>query len=118
MSPAAGTGDGAPAAASAAGGDIDTAVPVAISTLTRTKYVAPRYPRSAERRKLSGWVDMVFTVQVDGTVAAIEVRDSEPGDTFVNAAIKAVEQWEFEPIIENDRYVEKRTGLRMMFALE
>ena len=113
MNPAAGSGDIAAAADAA-----DTAVPVAISTLTQTRYVAPRYPRSAERRSLSGWVDMVFTVQVNGSVAAIEVRDSEPGEVFVNAAVKAVEQWEFEPIIENDRYVEKRAGLRMLFTLE
>ena len=111
MNPAAGSGGIAADAA-------DTAVPVAISTLTQTRYVAPRYPRSAERRNLSGWVDMVFTVQVNGSVAAIEVRDSEPGEVFVNAAVKAVEQWEFEPIIENDRYVEKRAGLRMLFTLE
>ena len=113
MNPAAAGGDLA-----AAAGAADTAVPVAISTLTQTKYVAPRYPRSAERRKLSGWVDMVFTVQVNGSVAAIEVRDSEPGEVFVNAAVKAVEQWEFEPVIENDRYVEKRAGLRILFTLE
>ena len=113
MNPAAASGDIAAAADAA-----DTAVPVAISTLTQTRYVAPRYPRSAERRRLSGWVDMVFTVQVNGSVAAIEVRDSEPGEVFVNAAVKAVEQWEFEPIIENDRYVEKRAGLRMLFTLE
>ena len=113
MNPAAAGGDLA-----AAAGAADTAVPVAISTLTRTKYVAPRYPRSAERRKLSGWVDMVFKVQVNGRVAAIEVRDSEPGEVFVNAAVKAVEQWEFEPVIENDRYVEKRAGLRILFTLE
>ena len=92
--------------------------PVAISSLTRTKYVAPKYPRAAERRSVSGWVDVVFTVQVDGTVANIEIRDSEPGDVFVNAAIKAVEKWEFEPVIENDRYVEKQAGVRMMFAIE
>ncbi|MEO1245121.1 MAG: TonB family protein [Pseudomonadota bacterium] len=104
-------------AAAAAGGSLDE-VPVAISSLTRTKYVAPKYPRAAERRSLSGWVDVVFTVQVDGTVADIQIRESEPGDVFVNSAIKAVEKWEFEPVIENDRYVEKQAGVRMMFAIE
>jgi TonB family protein len=92
--------------------------PVPISTLTRTKYVAPRYPRAAERRSLSGWVDVVFTVRIDGSVGDIEVRESEPGDVFVNAAIKAVEKWEFEPVVENDRYVEKQAGVRLMFAIE
>ncbi len=92
--------------------------PIAVSSLNRIRYVAPKYPRSAQRRNLSGWVDIVFTVSRDGTVAAIEVRSSEPGDTFVNAAVKAVEKWEFEPVVENGVAVEKRAGVRMMFALE
>ncbi len=93
-------------------------VRVGISSLNRTKYVAPKYPRSAERRSLSGWVDVVFTVTRDGKVKDIVVRDSKPGDTFVNAATRAVERWEFEPIIENGATVERRTGVRMMFAVE
>ena len=92
--------------------------PVAASTLTRTKYVAPRYPRSAERRNVAGWVDVVFTVAVDGTVKDIEIIDSQPGDTFVKSATRAVERWEFEPVVENGRIVEKRAGVRMMFALQ
>jgi TonB family protein len=89
-----------------------------ISALKRTKYVAPKYPRSAQRRNVSGWVDIVFTVAMNGTVKDIEVRNSEPAETFVSAAIKAVEKWEFEPIVENGKLVEKRAGVRMMFALE
>ena len=92
--------------------------PVAISSLNRVKYVAPKYPRSAQRRNLSGWVDVVFTVAMDGSVKNVNVRNSEPGETFVNAAVKAVERWEFEPVYENGRLVEKQAGVRMMFALE
>jgi protein TonB len=92
--------------------------PVAASTLTRTKYVAPRYPRSAERRNISGWVDVVFTVTTDGSVADIEVAGSEPGDTFVESATRAVEKWEFEPVVEDGQIVDKRAGVRMMFAIE
>lgn len=91
---------------------------IAISDLTRTRYVAPKYPRVAERRNLSGWVDVVFTVKTDGATADIEVRDAEPDDVFVNAALRAVERWEFEPIVENGAPVEKQTGVRLMFALE
>ena len=92
--------------------------PVAVSSLTRTKYVAPKYPRSAERRNLSGWVDVIFTVAADGTVKDVEIVNSQPGDTFVNAATRAVEKWEFEPVVENGEVIEKRAGVRMMFALE
>jgi len=46
------------------------------------------------------------------------VRDSEPGDLFVDSALKAVEQWEFVPVVEDGQAVETRAGVRMMFALE
>lgn len=92
--------------------------PVTISSLTRTKYVAPKYPRTAERRGLSGWVDIIFTVAPDGTVGTVLVRDSEPDDVFVNAATRAVERWEFEPVIENGVAVERRVGVRLMFTIE
>jgi serine/threonine-protein kinase len=92
--------------------------PVSVSSLSRSKYVAPKYPRAAQRRGLSGWVDVVFTVDIDGTVSAVEVRDSNPGETFVAAASNAVEQWEFEPVIENGVAVQKRAAVRMMFAIE
>ncbi|MDH5621023.1 MAG: TonB family protein [Gammaproteobacteria bacterium] len=115
--------DSGPAEAEAA--RADTAQPVsaaaqmvAVSSLTRTKYVSPKYPRNAERRNLSGWVDVVFTVTRDGTVSNIEVRNSEPDETFVNAAINAVEKWEFQPVVENGVPIEKKVGVRMMFALE
>jgi TonB family protein len=92
--------------------------PVPVSSLTRVKYVAPKYPRSAERRNISGWVDVVFTVTTDGSVIDVDIINSQPGDTFVNSATRAVEKWLFEPIVENGELVEKRAGVRMMFALE
>jgi protein TonB len=91
---------------------------VAASTLTRTKYVAPKYPRAAERRNLSGWVDVAFTVTYDGSVIDVDVTGSDPGDTFVDAATRAVSRWRFEPVVENGEIVEKRAGVRMMFAIE
>ena len=92
--------------------------PVAISSLERTKYVAPKYPRSAERRGETGWVDVVFTVTIDGTVRDVEIRGAEPEGVFDRSAIHAVERWEFEPVVENGTVVEKRAAVRMMFALE
>ena len=92
--------------------------PIPVSSLNRVKYVAPKYPRAAQRRNLSGWVDIVFIVTTDGSVKDVVVRNSEPGDTFVNAATKAVEKWEFEPVVENGTLIEKLAGVRMMFALE
>jgi protein TonB len=92
--------------------------PVAASSLQRTRYVAPKYPRAAQRRGITGWVDVAFTVDIDGSVTDITVRESDPGDTFVNAAINSVEKWEFEPVIENGVAIQKRAAVRMMFAIK
>ena len=91
---------------------------VAISQLTRTNYVSPKYPRSAQRRNTSGWVDLGFTVGRDGSVHSIEIIDSSPGTVFDGAATKAVSQWRFDPVVENGQAVEKRAAVRMMFNLE
>ena len=92
--------------------------PVSVSSLSRTRYVAPKYPRAAQRRNQAGWVDVVFTVAMDGSVKDLEVRGADPEGVFDNAALRAVEKWEFEPVIENGVLVEKRAGVRMLFALE
>ncbi|MDH3273903.1 MAG: TonB family protein [Gammaproteobacteria bacterium] len=92
--------------------------PVAVSSLQRIKYVAPKYPRAAQRRNISGWVDVIFTVDIDGSVTNISIRDSDPGDTFVSSATNAVEAWKFEPVMDNGVAIQKRAAVRMMFALE
>ena len=98
--------------------DVRDQTPVAASTLSRTKYSAPKYPRAAQRRGQSGWVDIVFTVAVDGSVKDIEVRDSSPEGVFDKAAVRAVEKWVFEPVYEDGVLIEKRAGSRLVFALE
>ena len=97
---------------------VRNATPIGVSMLSRTRYVAPKYPRVAQRRNLSGWVDVTFTVAMDGTVKDIEAPRSEPDEIFVQSAMRAVEKWEFEPVVDNGTIVEKRAGVRLMFALE
>lgn len=92
--------------------------PVPISALTRTRYVAPKYPRTAQRRGVQGWVDIVFTVSRDGTTKDVEVHRADPEGTFDSSAVRAVEKWEFEPVVVDGVIVEQRAGVRMMFALE
>ena len=92
--------------------------PLAINRLKRTNYVAPKYPRSAERRNTSGWVDVSFTVSREGSVHSIEIIESTPGTVFDDSATKAISQWRFEPVVENGVAVERRVAVRMMFTLQ
>jgi TonB family protein len=91
---------------------------VPISSLKRTNYVAPRYPRSAQRRNITGWVDVSFTVDRSGNVIDVGILDSRPGDVFNDAAAEAVSQWRFEPSLENGAVVERLVAVRLMFNLE
>ena len=91
---------------------------VAISKLSRVNYVAPKYPRSARRRNVTGSVDISFLVKEDGTVTDLVVLDSTPGNTFDQSARDAVVQWRFEPPLENGERVQKQTAVRLAFALE
>ena len=93
-------------------------VRVAISELKRTNYVSPKYPRAAQRRNTTGWVDLGFTVGRDGSVHSIEIIDSMPNTVFDEAATKAVSQWRFDPVVENGKPVERRAAVRMMFDLQ
>jgi serine/threonine-protein kinase len=91
---------------------------VPISSLKRTNYVAPRYPRSAQRRNITGWVDVTFTVNRGGNVVEVGILDSTPGDVFNEAAREAISQWRFEPSLENGTPVERLVAVRLMFNLE
>ena len=87
---------------------------VPVSSLTRINYVAPKYPRSAQRRNVTGSVDVAFTILENGTVTDVVVLDSTPGRIFDQAAIDAVTKWRFEP----PGPAAKRTAVRLAFNLE
>ena len=91
---------------------------VGITTLNRTRYVSPKYPRSAMRRGITGYVDVRMTIARDGSVYDIEVLDAKPETVFNEAALEAVQQWQFEPVLEGNVPVEKRTAVRMAFELQ
>ncbi len=90
---------------------------VTLSELVRTRYVAPQFPRSAIRRDLSGWVSLEFTVSAEGKVEDITILESEPGTIFVSSATKALQRWEYEPVMEDGVAVARRASVRLQFAL-
>ncbi len=90
----------------------------AMSELNLVKRVSPRIPKSALTRGQSGWVDIFFTVTPDGETTDISIRASEPGELFDNAAIRAVEKWEFEPFEYRGQLISKRVGTKLVFNVE
>ena len=90
----------------------------AMSELSLVKRVSPRIPKSALTRGQSGWVDIFFTVTPEGETTDISIRASEPGELFDNAAIRAVEKWEFEPFEYRGQLISKRVGTKLVFNVE
>ena len=98
--------------------DAEAAEIKVVSDLEAISLSAARYPRRAMEKNISGWVDVLFTVSPDGTPVDIEVADSQPEETFDNAAIAAVEKWRFEPVEYRGQVIAQRAGARLKFELE
>jgi TonB family protein len=68
-----------------------------LSDLGITEYVAPKYPRSAQRRNLSGFVEVEFVVNTDGSTGEFGIVNAMPNKIFDASAEKAVSRWKFTP---------------------
>jgi TonB family protein len=89
---------------------------VSAGSLKRVRTVEPVYPESAQKRGIEGWVELAFTVMPNGTVEDVEVRNASPADVFDEAAVRAVRQWRFEPVVQNGQRVQQRAMVRLRFS--
>jgi TonB family protein len=86
------------------------------SQLKLLKSVQPVYPFKAQG-KLEGWVDVEFTVSENGKVQDVAVRAASAPGTFDEAAVKAVSQWRYQPVLRDTKPVAVRTQMRVRFSL-
>ena len=89
-----------------------------MSELVQTKRTSPRYPKRAMQFNITGWVNVYFTVTPSGETANIEVISAEPADVFDKAAVKAVENWEFQPVRYRGQVISRRAAARLVFNIE
>lgn len=85
-----------------AGGPITTDAPgrstaTSLEELGLERFIAPAYPRRAQRRGLNGYVDVAFDINPDGRTDAIEILGGENTDIFGESASDAVRKWRFAP---------------------
>lgn len=81
------------------------------------KKVNPTYPAQALRARTEGWVELSFTITVDGSVEGVEVIDAEPRRVFDREAARALSQWKFTPRIEGGKPVAAKARQRLTFSL-
>lgn len=58
----------------------------------------PRYPRKAKLRQISGFVQLIFTINRDGTVSNARVVKSNPKGFFEKNSLKAIQKWKFKAL--------------------
>ncbi len=94
-----------------------SAAPAALPpvALKRIKTVSPVYPEAAKNRGVSGWVEVLFTVNQSGDVEGARITSAEPKDIFDWAAIQAVEQWRFEPPMRDGKPTSQSTKVKLRF---
>ena len=89
-----------------------------IAELVRVNTVAAKYPRRAEERGISGWVEVAFTVMPSGETTEVTVANAQPEKVFDEPAVEAVEQWTFQPKEFRGQTITQRSMVRLVFKLE
>jgi periplasmic protein TonB len=75
--------------------------------------VMPTYPQMALRHQYSGQVMLVTSVSPDGHVAKVRVVSGDP--LLVQAAVDAVRQWRYTPLLINGRASESEVPVTVNF---
>jgi TonB family protein len=73
------------------------------------------YPPDAQARRLSGSVELEFTVTPDGKVTDIQVQSAEPPGVFEQAAIDALSQSSYQPVQHDGVAVAQRVRVKLRF---
>jgi TonB family protein len=90
---------------------------VAANDLDLVKSVKPIYPMKAELNKIEGWVELDFTVAESGTVKDITVHGASAPGVFEAAAIGALSQWRYKPVLLDAAPHAQRARIRIRFVL-
>jgi TonB family protein len=90
---------------------------VAAGDLTLVKSVKPVYPKKANLSKIQGWVELDFTVAESGAVKDIAVHAASAPGVFEEAAISALSQWRYKPMLRDAEPKAQRARIRIRFAL-
>ncbi len=90
---------------------------VGAGELVLLKSVQPTYPTKAELSKIEGWVELDFTVTEVGEVRDVAVHGASAPGVFEDAAIRALSQWRYKPILRDGKPLPQRARIRMRFTL-
>ena len=90
---------------------------VVTSQLKPIVTVTPKYPAQAVLKRIEGFVDIEFTVDVNGSVKNARVVQAEPENIFNQAAKQAILKYKFLPQRVDKIAVEQVATQRIQFKL-
>lgn len=77
----------------------------------------PNYPKSYAIDRKQGWVDMAFTIDVNGFVKSASVIDSKGGKRFEKESLEAIQKWRYAPKFVDGNPVEAQAKVRLDFTI-
>ncbi|WP_121114430.1 energy transducer TonB [Croceibacterium ferulae] len=77
----------------------------------------PRYPVQSRRRREQGTVELLLTLDTDGSVETIAVHRSSGFERLDDAALSAVRRWRWEPTVQAGTPVKVRGVVAIPFQL-
>jgi TonB family protein len=86
---------------------------VAASVVTKTD---PEYPAEARAKNIQGEVILHAIIDKDGNVSKIQVWSGD--DLLAKAAVEAVHQWKYKPMLVNGEPKEADTTITVTFSLK
>lgn len=81
------------------------------------RQVPPEYPAQAMRKRQTGWVELEFSIGADGRVSDVRVARANPPRVFDKEAVRAMQQWTFDPALQDGQPVQSRGRRRIEFQL-
>ncbi|ATD04145.1 protein TonB [Pseudoalteromonas tetraodonis GFC] len=81
--------------------------------------INPKYPTSAARDGIEGWVQLSFNISPTGEVIDATVVNAEPKRIFDREALRAIKRWKYRPkIIEGVAQLQTGQTVQLDFKLD
>ena len=101
------------------GDDINSTINRPTADATPIVRINPKYPTTAARDGIEGWVQLSFSISPTGEVINPVVINAEPKRTFDREAIRAIKRWKYHPkVIEGVAQLQTDQTVQLDFKLD
>ncbi|AQQ00313.1 energy transducer TonB [Pseudoalteromonas aliena] len=101
------------------GDDINNTINRPTGDATPIVRINPKYPTTAARDGIEGWVQLSFSISPTGEVIDPVVINAEPKRTFNREAIRAIKRWKYRPkVIEGVAQLQTGQTVQLDFKLD